>query len=183
MIAEVLTAICFAADRHSTQRRKGPRGAPYINHLVEVASLISNDADVQDRDTLIAAVLHDIVEDTATTLDEVTELFGARVRDLVAAVSSDKSLTIEERKRLILVQLGSAESPIKLIKLADLCSNVDSIPADWDKKRIEDYLDWSQQAASLCAGVSPALDTLFLNRWQTAKANALEQSRWQPISR
>ena len=169
MISDLLTAICFSADRHSAQRRKGPTGVPYINHLVEVASLLANVGNVQNRDTLIAAVLHDIVEDTTTTLEEVAQLFGTRARELVDAVSDDKSLSKEERKRLVLFHLANADDAIKLIKLADLCSNVSSIPADWDKERLQNYFDWSLQAASLCAGVNPALDALFLSRWQTSK--------------
>lgn len=170
MVPDLLTAISFAAERHSAQRRKARGGVPYINHLVEVASLLSNVAKVQDRDTLIAAVLHDIVEDTATTLDEVTRLFGPRVGELVDAVSDRKSLPKEERKRLVLVHLASADDSVKLIKLADLCSNVSSTPVDWTTEQLRDYCEWCQQAASLCAGISPALDDLFLNRLQVARS-------------
>ena len=169
MISNLLCAIDLAALRHSAQQRKGPSGAPYINHLVEVATLLANEAGVQDRDTLIAAVLHDIIEDTPTTLDEVVERFGERVGEIVSALTDDKSLPKEERKRLVLVHLASADEAVKLIKLADLSSNVSSVPVDWSHDRRQEYFHWASQAASLCAGISPALDELFLKRWQAAQ--------------
>lgn len=91
-----------------------------------------------------------------------------RVCQLVEALSEDKSLPKAARKRLVIEHLATAEEAVKLIKLADLCSNVSSVPIDWPPERIKEYFAWSRQAAGLCAGVCTPLDTLFLSRWQSA---------------
>ena len=148
-----------------------------MNHLVEVALLLSAVGEVRNLDTLIAAILHDIVEDTATTLDEVSERFGSRVCELVDALSDEKSLPKAERKRLVLEHLVCADESVKIIKLADLCSNIGSVPIEWPSDRVRDYLEWSRQAAALCAGVNPALDELFLRRWRAARENADQPQR------
>lgn len=89
--AQVLQAAAFAAERHSNQRRKGKRAAPYINHPIAVAACLA-DAGVEDPDILAAALLHDTVEDTDTSLEELQQLFGARVASIVAEVTDDKAL-------------------------------------------------------------------------------------------
>src|SRR5512137_572560 len=91
-IADVLRALDFAAERHSAQRRKGPGGAPYVNHVIEVATALASIGGVTDPEVLMAAVLHDIIEDTETSAEEVERRFGARVRELVCQLSDDKSL-------------------------------------------------------------------------------------------
>jgi (p)ppGpp synthase/HD superfamily hydrolase len=172
MLSDLFRAIHVAAEWHSAQRRKGAGGEPYINHLVEVGFLLSDVGSVQDQDILIAGILHDSIEDTSATPNEITDLFGSRVCHLVQAVSDDKSLPKGERKRLVLERLAHAEDAVKLIKLADLASNIRSVPRDWEPERINDYFVWSRQAAVLCAGVSVPLDSLFLSRWHSA-ASAL----------
>lgn len=168
MLSDLFRALHFAAERHSAQRRKGLGGEPYINHLVEVGFLLSDIGKVQDHEILIAGILHDAIEDTTTSLNEITERFGSRASQLVQAVSDDKSLPKAERKRLVLEHLAHAEDAVKLIKLADLCSNISSVPREWAPERIKDYFAWSRQAAALCAGVSAPLDSLFLSRWHSA---------------
>jgi (p)ppGpp synthase/HD superfamily hydrolase len=108
--------------------------------------------------------LHDTVEDTETTIEEIEQRFGARVRELVAALTDDKSLPRAERKALVLEHLKTADDSTKLVKLADLSSNIASFPSDWSIERQHSYLDWSKHAAKLCAGVSPALDALYESR-------------------
>jgi (p)ppGpp synthase/HD superfamily hydrolase len=166
MLSDLFRALQFAAERHSAQRRKGPGAEPYINHLLEVGFLLSDIAQVQDQEVLIAGVLHDAVEDTETSQSEIAELFGSRVSQLVAAVTDDKSLPKAERKQLVLDHLASADEAVKLIKLADLCSNISSVPTDWPTERIREYLAWAGQAAALCAGVSAPLDDLFDTRME-----------------
>ena len=97
---EILHAVHFAADKHRDQRRKGVEASPYINHPIQVAELIARVGDVDDVTVLIAAVLHDTVEDTETTFEELEEVFGPKVRDLVAEVTDDKSLPKAKRKKL-----------------------------------------------------------------------------------
>jgi guanosine-3',5'-bis(diphosphate) 3'-pyrophosphohydrolase len=169
--ADLLRALEFASERHSQQRRKGPSGAPYVNHLIEVASLLAGPAGVEGTDILIAAVLHDVLEDTKTTPEEVAAGFGERVLQLVSALSDDKAQPRAVRRQLVLEHLESAEAAIKLIKLADLCSNIQSLPVDWADERRREYLDWSARAAELCRGASPALDRLYEERAARARAS------------
>src|SRR4051812_37480025 len=167
--ARFLHALEFASERHSQQRRKGPSGAPYVNHLIEVASLLAGSAQVEDADILIAAILHDVLEDTPTTPEEIATRFGERVLRLVSQLSDDKSQPRAVRRQLVLEHLQSAENAVKLIKLADLCSNVQSVPTDWTSERRLEYLDWSARAAALCQGVSPVLDRLYADRASGAR--------------
>ena len=97
-IQTILSAAHYAAGKHADQRRKG--GEPYLNHLVEVAHLVSTALSETDADRVAAAFLHDTIEDTGVTTAELTEQFGQVVTALVLEVTDDKSLPKEERKRL-----------------------------------------------------------------------------------
>jgi (p)ppGpp synthase/HD superfamily hydrolase len=165
-LPRLLRALDFAAERHSAQRRKGPDAAPYVNHLIEVAMLVASVADVDDVDVLIAAALHDVLEDTPTTAAEVEQLFGKRVLDLVLALSDDKSIPRPRRRQITLEQLPDAERLVKIIKLADLSSNIKLLPGSWTRDRQREYLEWSERAAKICEPECQALAELY---WQRAR--------------
>ena len=161
--AEVLLrAVAFAAERHRGQRRKGAEASPYINHPIAVAATLASVAGVRDLDVLIAALLHDTVEDTETTADELEATFGRRVRQLVEEVTDDKSLAKDERKRWQAEHAPDLSQGAKLIKLADLAANVTDLtvrpPKDWSLERKRDYLDWEERVAAGCRGLNAALD-------------------------
>jgi guanosine-3',5'-bis(diphosphate) 3'-pyrophosphohydrolase len=166
--AEMFSALSFAARAHRDQRRKGT-GDPYINHLIEVASLLASIGGVDDVRVLSAAVLHDVIEDTPVTAVEVEQVFGARVRELVVALTDDNRLPKAERKRLQIEHMRAAEADVRLIKLADHCSNVASLPAEWPRARRREYLDWSEQVARACAGTHPALEQEHAARLERAR--------------
>jgi guanosine-3',5'-bis(diphosphate) 3'-pyrophosphohydrolase len=121
---------------------------------------------VSDEVTLVAAVLHDTVEDTKTTFEEVEEHFGPDVAGVVREVTDDKSLPKIERKRLLQIEhaLG-ASARAKQLKIADKISNVRDItvcpPANWTPERRGDYLDWSTAVVANCRGVNQKLDQAF----------------------
>ncbi len=161
----LLEALDFAAVRHSAQRRKGPDAAPYVNHLIEVAALVANVGQIEDADVLIAAVLHDVIEDTPTTADEITERFGERVCRFVLALSDDKSLPRRRRRELALEQLPHAEQLVHVIKLADLASNIKLLPPQWTEERKREYMEWSEHAATIC---SPSCEPLAQLYWERA---------------
>src|SRR5262249_4728035 len=122
MIAELprLTkALFFAAEAHRNQRRKGAAQEPYLNHLIEVVDLVVQATDSADMDLVIAALLHDVVEDTPTTYVDVTTSFG----EIVLENSDDMSLPKGERRRA------------RIVKMADIISNLRAIavspPAGW----------------------------------------------------
>jgi (p)ppGpp synthase/HD superfamily hydrolase len=176
VLPQLLEALDFAAARHSAQRRKGPDAAPYINHLIEVAMLVACVGQVQDGDVLTAAVLHDVLEDTPTTGEEVEQRFGPRVRGMVEALSDDKALPRRRRRELTLEQLPGTEALVKIIKLADLSSNIKLLPDGWSDERNLEYLEWSEQAATICSVESPPLAELY---WQRARGTraALERGK------
>jgi guanosine-3',5'-bis(diphosphate) 3'-pyrophosphohydrolase len=166
--ADTFNALLFAARAHRDQRRKGT-GEPYINHLIDVAALLASVGGVDDARVLCAAVLHDVIEDTHVTAAEVDAAFGPRVRELVEALTDDKQLPKAERKRLQIEHMRGAAREVRLIKLADHCSNVASLPADWPQDRRREYLDWSERVARACAGTDPALEHEHAARLERAR--------------
>jgi guanosine-3',5'-bis(diphosphate) 3'-pyrophosphohydrolase len=145
-LEKVLAAALFAAQKHA--RRKGPADVPYINHLLEVAHTISEHSDPADTDLIVAALLHDVVEDTPTSLAEVEQLFGSDVAALVAEVTDDKSLPKAARKELQVRNAPKKSQRAQMIKLADKISNLRSIlysPPDWPYQRKREYFDWARQ--------------------------------------
>ncbi|HEX2875393.1 MAG TPA: HD domain-containing protein [Polyangiaceae bacterium] len=175
-LSRLLQALDFAAQRHSAQRRKGPDAAPYVNHLIEVAMLVANVAQVEDVDVLIAAVLHDVLEDTPTSADEVSERYGDRVCRFVQALSDDKALPRKRRREITLEELPAMEALVKIIKLADLTSNIKLLPPNWTYERRLEYLEWSEHAATICSPECQPLAELYWQRARAARAT-LEASR------
>ncbi|HEY5409389.1 MAG TPA: HD domain-containing protein, partial [Caulobacteraceae bacterium] len=145
--------------------RKGEAAEPYTNHLAEVAELAATATDGADPELVIAAVLHDVVEDTPTSNAEVERRFGARVAALVAEVTDDKSLPKLERKRLQVAHAAHASVGAKIIKLADKTSNLRALaaspPVDWPAERKAEYLAWAQRVVENCRGASPWLEAIF----------------------
>ncbi len=161
-LAGLLRAIHFAADKHREQRRKGSDASPYVNHPIQVAELLARVGGVRDLVLLQAAVLHDTVEDTETTLDELEREFGPSVRAVVAEVTDDKSLPKQERKRLQVEHAPHLSAEARQLKLADKICNVGDVahdpPADWKLERRIAYLDWTEKVAAGCRGVNEALE-------------------------
>ena len=176
VLPRLLEALDFAAERHSAQRRKGPDAAPYVNHLIEVAMLVARVAQIEDVEVLIAAVLHDVLEDTPTSRDEVAARFGPRVCQFVEALSDDKSLPRKRRRELTLEHLPAMDAFVKVVKLADLTSNIKLLPPNWSDERKLEYLEWSESAASICQAECQALAELYWQRAGAARAG-LEASR------
>src|SRR3990172_8229107 len=137
----------FAADMHKTTNRKGAAKEPYVNHVIEVAELLARIGGVTDPVTLQAALLHDIVEDTHVTFDDIERGFGKDVRRIVEEVTDDKQLPKETRKQLQVDKAPRLSRAAKMIKLADKASNVKAImlspPADWSTERRLGYVSWS----------------------------------------
>ena len=163
--ARLLAAASFSAERHRDQRRKGARSTPYVNHPLEVAERLARVGGIDDLDILVAAILHDTIEDTETTADEIEDQFGSAVAALVIEVTDDKSLTSSERKRLEIEHAPHLTAGAKQIKLADKISNVadteSNPPSSWSRQRRRDYLDFAEQIALGCRGINKALDAEF----------------------
>ncbi len=169
MISDVFRALSFAANAHKNQRRKGAGGSPYVNHLIECATLLADVAKIDNTLVIQATILHDILEDTSVTEDQLLALVGEEVVEYVKAVTDDKHLNLEERRAAQLTHMKSANNAVRLIKLADHCSNIASIPADWTKERIESYMTWSHDVASHCFTASPELAVEYIKRYKQSK--------------
>jgi (p)ppGpp synthase/HD superfamily hydrolase len=164
-VVAIFRALQFAADKHRDQRRKGAEGSPYINHLIEVAEILARVGGISDVVTLQAAILHDTLEDTQTTPEELAAVFGPEVRSVVEEVTDDKRLLKTERKRLQIEHAPHLSTRAKLVKLADKISNVRSIiqmpPAEWPLERRREYLDWSTRVVAGCRGCNLALEQAY----------------------
>jgi guanosine-3',5'-bis(diphosphate) 3'-pyrophosphohydrolase len=163
--AALLRALHFAADKHRDHRRLDPDASPYINHPIEVAETLARVGCVTDIEVLQAAILHDTIEDTDTTGDEIEAHFGPGVRGLVEEVSDDKNLAKDERKRLQIEHAPKISDRAKLVKLADKICNVRDVshaaPTEWSLERRNEYLAWSRAVVDGCRGVSDALEQEF----------------------
>src|SRR5438309_12074651 len=89
----------LAPGRHNSMPRKARGNDPYINHLAEVANLLSAATDGSDAELVAAGWLHDTIEDTAMTREELAHRFSERVAELVVEVTDDMSLPKDERRR------------------------------------------------------------------------------------
>jgi len=161
----LLQAADFAAQKHRDQKRKDAVASPYINHPITVARLLADVGGVEDEEILAAALLHDTVEDTETTLEELQACFGARVRGFVAEVTDDKTLCKEERKSRQVEHAQDLSAAAALIKLGDKISNVVDVihnpPAGWKLSRRIEYLDWSEQVMGNLPPVNAPLEARF----------------------
>ena len=160
-----MTALSFAADKHKNQRRKDAEASPYINHPIALANVLLNEAGVEDQRVLIAAVLHDTIEETDTTELELVKHFGKDVADIVLEVTNDKTLPKADRKRLQIEHAANISQRAKLIKLADKICNLRDIaaspPADWSDDRKREYFDWAKAVVDAQRGAHPGLEHLF----------------------
>ncbi len=159
-----LTALGYCAEKHRMQRRKDARRTPYLNHPIEVAELLWRVGGVRDARVVIAALLHDVIEDTGARPEEISRLFGEEVLSLVLEVSDDKSLPKAARKKLQIAHAPGLSRGAKLIKIADKICNVRDItispPPDWPLERRLEYLDWAEKVVS-GIGEDSDLDKLF----------------------
>ena len=164
-VGAILRAVVFAADRHRSQRRKDAAATPYINHPLRVAALLYDVGQVRDGDLLVAALLHDTIEDTATRPAEIAAQFGERVLGIVLEVTDDKSLPKQVRKARQIEHAPHLSAAARMLKLADKSCNVTDLaqspPADWPPQRISAYLDWAENVVAGLRGVNPPLEAHF----------------------
>ena len=161
----IIEAVYFAAMKHKNQRRKDKDVSPYINHPISVARIISKIGGVEDPEVLAAAILHDTIEDTETTPEELETKFGANIRSYVEEVSDDKSLPKEERKLKQIEHAKTISKGAALIKLGDKISNVTDViknpPKDWSEDRRDQYLNWAEKVINNCPKVNAKLENYF----------------------
>ena len=158
-------ALTFAAHKHRGQRRKGAGQHPYINHPIAVASILVHEGGVADRDILCAALLHDTVEDTETTFDELEAEFGPVIAGLVGEVTDDKRLEKQVRKDRQVEHAPHLSPGAATVKLADKIANLRDIasapPVDWDLARRQAYYAWARRVVDGLRHVHPGLAAVF----------------------
>lgn len=161
----ILKAIKFSAEKHKDQRRKDAEASPYINHPIQVAELLWRVGGVRDTVVILGALLHDTIEDTETTPEEIESLFGEDVLDVVLEVTDDKRLPKMERKRLQIEQAPHKSLRARQLKLADKICNVRDIthspPRDWTLERRLEYFDWTEKVVNGIRGSNVPLEKLY----------------------
>jgi GTP diphosphokinase / guanosine-3',5'-bis(diphosphate) 3'-diphosphatase len=161
----VLKAADAAARWHVHHRRKGPAEEPYINHLLEVAMLVAEATGGSDTNLVIAALLHDAIEDSEVPRELIAETFGDDVASIVVEVTDDKSLPKADRKRKQIETARAKSSRAKVLKLADKTSNLRAIaaspPSDWSVKRRIEYVHWAREVVNGLRGVNSKLEAQF----------------------
>lgn len=148
----------FAEAAHAGQTRKGAGKEPYISHVAEVAALVAGFGGSGGQ--VMAAWLHDTVEDCGVSPEEVAARFGAEVAALVGEVTDDKSLPKAERKQLQVDHAPHKSDAAALIKICDKLSNIRAVgtapPVHWPVARQAAYLDWAEAVvARLPSGADP----------------------------
>jgi len=160
-----IKAVAFAAHKHRDQRRKNVDKSPYINHPIALADILANEGGIRDTQILIAAVLHDTLEDTETTVRELEYEFGKNVASIVLEVTDDKSLHKLERKRRQIAHARHLSKSARLVKLADKISNLRDIlsspPAKWSIKRRREYFEWAGKVVAGMRGTHQGLEKVF----------------------
>lgn len=171
----VSLAADLAARRHNGMARKGRGNEPYINHLAEVAHILAEVTDGNDAELVAAGWLHDTVEDTGTTRDELAQEFGERVAALVVEVTDDMSLAKPQRRQKQVADAPHKSPGAKLIKIADKISNIrariHSDPSAAKRADLKDYVDWAEQVVAGCRGGNAALDRMFDDTVKRARSS------------
>jgi guanosine-3',5'-bis(diphosphate) 3'-pyrophosphohydrolase len=175
-LVSALRAADTAAHWHLHQRRKGTE-EPYINHLLEVASLVARATEGNEPDLVIAALLHDSIEDQEVPRDVIAQAFSEDVAKLVEEVTDDKSLDEEQRKRLQIERSNMHSRKAKILKLADKTSNLKALavnaPPAWSVSRQLAYVAWARQVADRLTGVSNWLERQFAQAANDAERSIL----------
>lgn len=163
--ALVRKAEIFATHKHLGQKRKDAQESPYITHPLALARVLTEVGAITDAATLCAALLHDTLEDTETTAQELSDAFGVEITGIVIEVSDDKNLDKALRKKLQIEHAAHISNKAKLVKLADKICNLRDIaacpPVDWPIERKQAYFDWAKAVIDQLRGVNPALEASF----------------------
>lgn len=168
-IAMIIRAAHFAAEKHSNQRRKDADASPYINHPLSLARVLAVEGGIDNPEIICAALLHDTIEDTKTTPEELAELFGPAITRIVLEVTDDKSLAKSVRKEEQVRHAPHISPEAKHVKLADKICNLRDIlnspPAQWSSERKGEYFDWAARVVHGLRGTHPGLEAIFDGLW------------------
>jgi (p)ppGpp synthase/HD superfamily hydrolase len=162
----VLDAISFAAQKHVSQVRKDEDATPYIIHPMGVALSLWEEGAVRNPTVIIAALLHDTLEDTDATKEEIAMLFGCQVSEIVAELTNPSDLSSQEAKEWQIQHAPFLSQEAKLVKLSDRLYNVRDLrtpPVGWNEDKIQNYYEWGQKLLEALQGTHPAMEQLLQN--------------------
>lgn len=168
---KILKAASYAAERHKSQKRKGATASPYINQPLKVAEILSVNGESENTELLLAALLHDVLEDTVHSANEMIEVknyiktnYGEKVLSIVEEVTDDKALPKQTRKQLQIEHSPHLSPNAKKLKLADKITNLTDIlndpPAVWPQERKYEYFLWAEKVIKGLKGVNVELEEM-----------------------
>ena len=163
--SRLVKAAHFAAVKHKTQRRKDSERTPYINHPLALANVLAIECGIDDIEVLCGALLHDTIEDTDTSREELLEAFGEQIAKIVFELTDDKSLPWQARKEAQISNASLISEKAQLVRLADKICNLRDVssspPEGWSIERRQEYFDWAIRVVDGLRGVNPDLETIF----------------------
>ena len=158
----ILKALNFAREKHEGQFRKDEFQRPYIVHPVGVYGLLFN-AGIENEDVLCAALLHDTIEDTNTTFDELAIEFNIEVAGLVGEVTNNPAISKAKQKLMQLEDAPYMTNGARLVRFADKINNLNDIaefpPVGWDKAKKDRYVEFCKELIPLLN-----IDNEYLNK-------------------
>lgn len=164
-VSLILKALEFAAQKHRDQRRKDKDASPYINHPIQLANVLWHEGRVGDPAVIAAALLHDTVEDTETSWQELRGEFGDEIANIVLEVTDVHWLRKIVRKRLQVAKARHASKQARLVKLADKICNLRDIaarpPTGWSLQRRQEYFEWAKEVVDKLRGTHSGLERKF----------------------
>ena len=164
LLAKVMDAAVYAAVKHQYQRRAGYGQLPYMNHLLKVTEALIRVGEERDEALLLAAVLHDVLEDTDATHEELAQRFGREAADIVQELTDDMSIPYMERKWLQVEKASQLSEKARKIRIVDKITNIRDIltyPLDWPLEKKQNYLSNSIQVVARIRGGNPRLEAWF----------------------
>ncbi len=149
-------AVLYCMRKHQNQVRVD--GSPYIAHPLRVSEILRSIGGIRDMDVIIAALLHDLIEDTDCEWASLAYRYGSHVADLVAQLSGDMRLPKKERREEIIARISNASADAKAIRLADKLDNLRDMEGFSDSRK-QDYIRESRKILAACKGANSALET------------------------
>lgn len=172
----ILRASAFAAEYHGGQYRQGKKALPYITHPLEVSRVLSEEGGIEDVEVLAAAILHDTIEDTAASREDISKRFGDRICGMVLELTDDKHLEKDDRKRMQVINAPGKSSGAAAVKLADKIANVRDItnsPPDWSEERKAGYIAWATEVVNALPPGNNQLRAVFAEAVRAFNARTL----------
>ena len=163
----IIKAFSFASQKHIFQLRRDEK-TPYINHLIEVATIIVEELKIFSKDIITAAILHDTLEDTNTNEKEISNLFGKETLSYVKEVTDDMSVSKIERKKRTIIKAQTFSYAASVIKLSDCISNIRSMiktPPNWTLERKIYYIEWQKELVKTLPHIKEELKGIFYKEY------------------